>query len=198
MLAVADGVPLGISVAAFVVAAYGTWQAKRSADSAKGSEQHGARSAAAAEASASEARRSADAAERSVAAQEEMLELERRRAAGERIAQAEGQAPVWEATSDGADALFTLKDGVLEGPLRNAGLVGADIQVAVLDLPFGGGWLSGRGESHPARHLAGGKATHISLLVASSFCRPMSRTTNSRAMRARRFTSISPPAGWYM
>jgi len=157
---IADAVPVGISIAALVVAAVAARQAKRSADAAVGSERHGERSAQAAEDSAGAARRSADASERSAATQEEALELERHRAAAERFKASEEFAPKWEALSDSSEGLFVLRDGVFAGALRNAGLTGANVHLAVLDLPSGGrmtvstrrepsGGASGGWESHP-------------------------------------------------
>ena len=155
-----DPLSIGLSALALVVAVYGVWQSKRSADAASRSERHGARSAAAAETSAAHSQRSADAAERSASTQEEALEIERRRAAGERVKAAHEQAPKWESISDGPEGSFRLANGFLEGGLRNAGLTGARIEVVVLDLPSGGrlpvdtrrdppGVASGGWESHP-------------------------------------------------
>jgi hypothetical protein len=131
-------ISVGLSAMALAVAVYGARQAKRSADAARASERHGSRSATAAEQSSAQAQRSADAAERSAAAQEERLEMDRRRVAGERVDAAHDLAPRWEAISEGPNGLFTLRDGVLTGGLRNAGLHGAEVELVVLDLPSGG------------------------------------------------------------
>jgi hypothetical protein len=113
-----------VAVLALLVAGAAVWYARRSAR--------------AAEKSAAEAERSASAAERTAEAEEGTLELGRRSETRERVRDAEERAPKWEAIADGEEGCFRSRDGVLEGRLRNAGLLGAKIELAVLDLPSGG------------------------------------------------------------